>query len=398
MEPIDLARELGAIRARAPGSDSERRAALLLRDRLAALGRAPAVETLWVRPNAAAAAAWATLLGIAGSLLSVAEPRAGLAALLVVLVAFAAELTGIRARPLRLLTRERATQNVLAPPPPRDGEQPALTLTLVAGCDAPPRGRGLARPLQAAAAGLWPSARAWLGAALLALVVLAGMRALGQDGRGVGAAQLVTTVALLAALLVLAEIALAPAADGEREAAAAAVAVTLAAALDAAPPRALAVEVLIAGAASADAAGAERWVRSRRRGVRREDVAVLAIEPCGAGPPAWRRSDGPLVRLRAHPQLLALCDRVAREEPSLGARAIAGRGTSLSLPARRAGWASIAVQSAPSAGAAKPGAPADPDAGAPAATLEFCLALVGALDDELSRSATARAPAGAAAG
>ncbi len=395
MDPIDLARELVAIPRRAPGSDAERRAALRLRDRLAGQGRTPTVETLWVRPGVAAAAAWAAGLGLVGSVVAAAEPRVGLAVLAATLFAYLPELTGLRARPLRRLTRERATQNVVAAPrdPPATEANPghrALTLVIAAGCDAPPRHRGLARPLGALARPLWPSARAWLGLALLALVITAGLRALGETGRGVGAVQLVPTVALLLAAVGLVEVTLSPAGDGAGEAGGAAVALALAAALDGAPPRHLAVEVVVAGAASADAVGMERWVRRRRRTVRAEEIAVLGFGACGAGDPAWRTGDGPALRLRAHPRLLALCGGVAERDPALRARAAAGRGGGLALPPRRAGWPSLGVETT---GAE---APEDGDALDPEAlrrTLDFALALVAALDEELA-DAPARATPG----
>jgi len=400
MDPTDLARELAAIPGRAPCSDAERRAASLVRERLAAAGRATVLETFWTRPNIAAAAAWAALLGIAGSMLSVPEPRAGLALLVATLACVVAELSGLRVRPLRLLTPRRATQNVVSPPRASSGPASAFTLTVVTGCDAPPRARGLARGLRTFAEGLWPSGRAWLAAALLALVITAGLRALGEDGRGVEAAQMIPTLALLAALLGLTEAAFAPPVAGEDQAGAVAVAVALAAALDAAPPRRLGVEVLIAGAASSEQAGVERWVRRIRRERRAEETAVLAIAACGPGPPAWRRSDGPLLRLRAHPKLLELCARVAGEHPSLGARGLPGRAISGALPPRRAGLPSVCVECGPRAAGRDDRPP--PGAGGPVAMLDFCLALVSALDGELARASAApgrtRAAAGAAAG
>lgn len=390
MDPNDLARELVAIPRRAPGSDAERRAALRLRDRLAGLGRAAAVETLWVRPSVAGAAAWAAGLGVVGSVLAVPEPRAGLALLVVVLVLYLPELAGLRMRPLRRLTRERATQNVVAPAPGAlsDGdsaERRRFTLVIAAGCDAPPRPRGLARPLSPVARRLWPSGRAWLAVALLALVVTAGLRALGDDGRGLGAVQLVPTVALLLAAVGLLEVALAPAGEGVREAGGAAVALALAAALHDAPPRHLGVDVLIAGAASADAAGMERWVRTHRRAFRAEEVAVLTFGACDAGHPRWRTGDGPALRLRAHPRLLALCAGVAEREPALGASATAGRGGSLALPPRRTGWPSLGMETSGGGGR---DAVLGPEA--LRRTLDFCVALVAALDDEIGRGAPGR--------
>ena len=67
-----------------------------------------------------AGVALAALLGAAGSLLSVAVPLAGVIAAAVAAVCLALEALG-RTSPLRLLTRRRATQHVLALPTATSG-------------------------------------------------------------------------------------------------------------------------------------------------------------------------------------------------------------------------------------------------------------------------------------
>jgi len=127
----------GTERSGAAGTDAERRAARALADGLRARGREARVSTVWVRtawwlPLAAAAA-----LGVAGSVLSIAEPVAGLVLAGLALVAVLVELSP---RPvLRRLTIARATQNVVSPPTERPGERP-VTLVLTAATDLRRRG------------------------------------------------------------------------------------------------------------------------------------------------------------------------------------------------------------------------------------------------------------------
>ncbi len=80
------------------------------------------VESFWCRPNWALAHAWHAALGLAGSLLSVPLPHLGLDLLLAALACVLAdELLGIS--PGRRLTRERASQNVVARPAREAGER-----------------------------------------------------------------------------------------------------------------------------------------------------------------------------------------------------------------------------------------------------------------------------------
>jgi hypothetical protein len=107
--------------------------------------------------------------------------------------------------------------------------------------------------------------------------------------------------------------------------------------LDALPPRRLAVELVLAGASDGAALGMRAHVDARRKTQAPEGVAVLALEPCGAGDLRFWTHEGPLWRVALHPRLVAL----ARELP--GARPHAARTAGGAHAARRRRWPAIAL-------------------------------------------------------
>src|SRR3954453_12642249 len=204
---------------------------------LRAAGRIVRTETIWVRP------AWAPVLavcaggGVAASVVSVDHPAPALAIAGAALVLALAEQTPwpvLR----RVTTFARATQNVVspAPPPPR-----AVTLVVIARTDAP-RG-GIAHRL-----GLPLEAVTVVALAMVASLVAVRL-VLDAGGSAVGAVQLVPTAALIVAVGLLADAAVAPPAPSTEPLGAAIGAVLAASrALDAAPPQRVGVEVVLAGA------------------------------------------------------------------------------------------------------------------------------------------------------
>src|SRR5205085_4527340 len=110
--PPEAVTALEAFPRRGAGTETERRAGQWLADQLVGRHRDVVVEPFWCRPNWALAQAWHVGLALAGSLVSVASPRAGGAMLLAALVFILADaLTGVS--PGRRLTSERASQNVV---------------------------------------------------------------------------------------------------------------------------------------------------------------------------------------------------------------------------------------------------------------------------------------------
>jgi hypothetical protein len=394
---------LAGFERRGAGSDAERRASLWLARELGALGREPRIEPFWCRPNWAAAHAWHAALGLAGSLVAVGSPRIGGALILIALLSVIAD--AFTGRSLgRRLTPERASQNVVAPAPDGEGSG-QVRLVITANYDAGLTGLAYRTPLRSAAARLrsaaGPLAPGWLGwlsISLVWLLVIAVLRLQGSHGPAVGAAQLPPTVFLVLALALLLELATAersPAAADNGSGSAAAVA--LARALDVAPPRSLAVEVVLEGAGEGPGIGLRRYLRARRRELVPANTIVVGIAACGAGNPRWWISDGALLPLGHLGRLREMCALVAADEPHLSARGHRGRGSAPGLPARLARLPSITIGALDDRGLAprshqSSDTPGSVDPAAIDRTVHFGLLLVDAID-EFVASAAAPEPA-----
>lgn len=372
---VDALRRIGPRRA---CSDGERRAARLLAAELKALGRRPRTETHWIRPQWPAVWLVHALIGIAGSIVATEEPAVGLGVLGAATLSALIELGG-RFPALSALWPRRATQNVVSEGP---GSAP-VRLIVTAAYDAPRSRGGLGAPLarldavlRRATRGRWPSPLAVLTLALAALTACAGARLGDVGGSWLGVVQLVPTVVCIAATGLLTDLALAGPVSGDNPASSApAAAVALVAALDRRPPRRLEVDVVLAGAGDARAAGIRRFVAARRKTLAAENLAVLHLEPCGAGRPvAWRR-DGPLLSVRLHPQLVEAAAEAGFEP-------VNGRGMTGAYVARTARWPAVAVGRLDVAG--------DLDAGALDDTVERALALIRRLDARVAGRSASR--------
>lgn len=389
--PRSLASRLAAIAGRGACTDAERRAALLVRDELRARGRPARVEPAWVRPQWAPAQAALAALGVAGSLLAVASAPAALAVLAVALVLWCGDASGWL--PLvRLVLPRRATQCVVSEPPAA-GPHARVRLVVAAGLDAGRTGAayrlaGAEAAARRALRGHLPSPHAAVALALALLTALAAARAAGVEGRWLGVVAVVPTVVLVLAAAALLDVALAaPSPGANAHASALAAALALVDELDRRPPRHLAVELVAAGAADAGQLGMRAYVAARRRGARPEEIAVLALGPCGAGRPRFHVTEGQLWPLRLHQGLLAVAEATAREEPALGARP-ARRQVSAALPARMAGWPALGISCLDARdrpGRARTAADTaealDPEA--MRAALDFALGVVARLDEQL---------------
>lgn len=380
---------------RLPGSDGERRAALLLRDELRRGGRTARIEPQWVRPSWPAAHTLHAVLGLVGSVLAVLVPVAGTAVLAVALLSLLLEASG---RPwlVRRLTFERATQNVVSPSPHPDRPYRLLICAHYdSGRASAAFGERVTRTgarLRAATRGRWLGPLAWLALALLALLGCAIARLAGVGGTALGAAQLVPTVFLILAVAVLLDITLSSASPAAGDnASGVAVALGLAAALDRRPPSSLAVEVVLAGAGEGPGAGLRAHLRARRDELRREQTVVIGLRACGSGAPAWLTHEGSLLPLRTNTQLATLCERAAREEARLGARGLRSHGLSPLAPARAARLPEVTIGCRDALG--RPGrshraddTPEHADPTAMQAALAFCLTVVELLDEQLAKA------------
>jgi hypothetical protein len=414
MSAADTAAGLTSFADRGPGTDAERRAAHWLARQVRSRRRDVRLEMFWCRPNWALAHAWHCLLAVIGSLLMVHHATVGGALVLVALLSVLAD--GVTGRSLgRRLTPERASQNVVSPAPvgrPVGGAGGPSPVRLIVTANYDAGRAGLAyrdairRPVAAlkrlaADGALSPGWLGWLSIELLWLLGVAALRAGGAAGIPVGVLQLVPTAALVVELALLLDLAAAPygPAAGDN-AGGAAVAVALVRALDAAPPRNLAVELILQGAADGSMTGLRRHLRTRRRELSPRDTIVLGVGPCGAGQPCWWVSDGPLVPLRYLARLRALAARLASGD----GRAVPhrGRGTSPALPARARGLPALTLGAVDRRGLAprshqRGDVPEAMEPGTLDAVLNFALLLVDGLDAELARTATDRSDAAPAA-
>ena len=392
MPGSDLVERLTAIRDRGACTDAERRASGLLRDELRALGLQPRTETSWVRPQWAAAWALHAAIGVIASLLAVSQPAVALGILVATFISFALDLTG-RAHLLRALFPRRATQVVIGEP---RAPRADVRLVIAADVDAP-RGGAIFKDayvhaetaLRRTLRGHLASPPAIIAFVILVLAALAGARLAGAEGDTVGAVQLVPTVLLLIAVAALLDIALSsPSPGANADASAVAAALDVAAALTKIPPRNLDVEVVLAGAGDGPQLGMRQYVRARRRTRSAEEVAVLALGPCGGGRPRFFITEGLLFPLRLHPRLIALAKDAAAAEAHLGAHP-ARRGVSAALPARNARWPAISIgcldehDRPPNARQASDTA-ARVGSRAIQGAVELSLALVGRLDRDLA--------------
>ncbi len=328
------------------------------------MGRDARLETHWVRPRWALPPAIAAALGIAASVVSVDHPRTGLWLALAAIALLALDLAGTG--PLRHLTRERATQDVVSPARVAGRR---VTLLLTASVDAPRQG-----PLTAVPAPL--RIVAW---SLFAVCAACAARVSDVDAGWLGAAQLVPTVGLILGVGALLDHAFAAPDESVGAATGPAAALAVARALDARPPRRLAVEVVLCGAGALGMAAHVR--RLRRAGVRPEEVCVLHLADCASGPPRFWRREGLLVPLGFHPTMVTAAARTAAEEQHLGATPTATATTSPARAARGRRWPAIRL------GTRRRGGKADPEA--LDRTVELALGLVARLDAELAATAPA---------
>lgn len=312
MDPAALAGRLEAIDGRLIGTDAERRAALLCARELRDAGRRPRVETLWLRPRRALALALWAAAGVAASVVAVESPEVGLMIAGGAAIGALAEAAGL---PLAaLLQRRRATQNVVVAP---RAEKP-VRLVIAASLAAPRD--GLLRR-----AGRLPPPIVLLLAGLAGVAACAAVRTGGADGTAIGVAQLLPSVLLIAVLGALLDAELAgPARPPTASGVGAAIAV--AAALEAAPPQSLAVELVLAGGEP----GLRAHVARHLSGLRPEEVVVLMLGP-GTGPLRHATRHG---RLRELAAALPGAEASKARRPRFGRRpAIALRGEPRALAA-----------------------------------------------------------------
>ena len=337
---------LTAFEARRPGSDSERRAAEHLAERLREGGRDVEVESADTWPGWPVAYAAHALLGIVGSVVSVSSPVVGAALVLAAALLTFLEATGTAPATRRLLGR-RATQNVVS----REDSGKAGTVVLVAHYDAGQQGALFGRRLEERRATLSRAIRRPIGriepffGALLLVLLCCLLRLPGIEGKLLTAVQFVPTVLLIVAVPLLVDIALSATSPGANDNASG-----VAAALELARRHGGDLEqfdlwVLLTGAQESLADGMRAFLRRHKRMLDSARTVFVNIDEVGAGSVRFTRREGALLAVRSHVQLVQICQEIAEddEEGSFGARPLVNRAPSDTAAARSARYPAITI-------------------------------------------------------
>lgn len=353
--------------ARAPGSDSERRAARHLARRLRAMGREAELESFSAWPAWPLAYALHAGLAIVGSALSVEFPVAGAALALVAFLLTLLDVSGALPTTRRLLGR-RASQNVVS-----WGDRGARgALLLVAHLDSGRGGLIRRDPWRRWLASVGPLSP-FLGS-LAAVLVCCLVRLADVEGTWLSVVQFVPTVVLIVAVALLLDVAMSPVQPGENDnASGVALALRLA---ERADPELFGVHVVLTGSQKALGDGMRSFLRSHRDELARDRTVVLNLDEVGDGSPRYTRREGALPALRSHPQLVRLAEQSAEDVP---ARPCSNRVPSDGYVARSAGTAAITVSCRGRRGEVS----ARLDEEALAAAEAFCLELIDRIDGEL---------------
>ena len=286
----DVVEELAGFEGRGACTDAERRAALWLHDDLRRRGYEAWVETVWVRPQWTGSLLLHAGLGVTASLVSVAAPYPALAVAVVLVLSYGLEVAGLGGGLLRLAYR-RATQLVVVEPP----EPGKIALLITAHTDAPRHGLLFRERWRRWGARLRPGPLAWVVGLLICVVVVAGLRATGAEGRVLGAAQMVPTLLLLLAAATALDLLLSRWTPGASDGASGvAVALALHEELTRRAPQRLSAGLVLTGAGELFPFGFRHHLRAERPDPR--ESVVLEVGACGAGDPAWSAG---------HPQLAA---------------------------------------------------------------------------------------------
>ena len=339
---------LVGFKGRGPGTDAERRASIWLGDELARTGRDVRIEPFWCRPNTAMAHMWHVALAIAGSLIAIPSHTVGAVVVAIALVSIVADAT-VGMSLGRRLTLEHASQNVIATLP-RATSQP-VRLIITANYDAGRAALAYRNVFRATSARLRkllgdraPGWIAWITIATAWLLATAILRIAGVSKSTVGAVQVIPTIGLVIATPLLLDLAGADWSPGANDnASGVAVAMSLASALDAAPPAGVAVDLVLTGAGEGGGIGLRRYLRANRRTLQPSNAVIVGIAPTGGGRPRWWVGDGQFLPLRTSATLRRLAAQTAAGEPHLNAAPNRGRGATPALPALQRRLPAIAI-------------------------------------------------------
>jgi len=398
---LELIKELCSFEGRGAGTDSERRAADHLAERLRQSGRHVEVEPTSVHPQWALVHAVHALLGIAGSLIATAQPAIGFA--LVLFAALSAYLDFESRRYLvRSLFFRRASQNVVS-----RGERPEapVRLILCAHYDAARTGFvfgsmfGLFNRLSQRRRLLLHPLRIFFWGGLAPLLPILGAQMAGLDSGLLQVAQVPPTMILLVALFLLSDIALSEIVPGAYDNASG-VAAVLSAAEDLRdrPPQNLDVWVVLPGAEECLVEGMRGFLRAHDRELRhdreRSKTMVVNVDSVSWGRVSYMLSEGAVASVPLDRRLIDLCDSLAaadrQGENRFRAEPMRYGQLDDALPAQIRGLPAISILGAED-GTLAPwyhttdDVPAKVDCEALTRSTEFVVSLVRLLDRELGR-------------
>lgn len=338
---------LVAFQGRAPGSDSERRAARHLAARLEELGREVEIEPIEVAPRWELVYLIHAAAAIAGSVLLVSVPLAGTVLLLATTASLVADLLGAF-HLVRRLTPKRASQNVVSP---EDGDRPG-TLVLVAHYDAGRGGAPFGPRLSELRARIGQRIRRPIGPlepllwSVVVLLLCGGLRLIGLHPLPVVVVQFAATVVLIVAVPFLADVAFSGIVAGANDNASGVATVLRLAERYGGDLDHFDLWVLLTGAGEGPLLGMREWLRRHRRSLDRTRTAFVCVDEVGIGTVRYLTREGLAFAYPYHPALIECCRQIEEEdddEGRYGVRSLASRGASDAFVARRAGFPAIAV-------------------------------------------------------
>lgn len=321
--PIQDLSEIVAIAERAPGTDSERRTADLLRRKILSTGRTAELQAIYVHRSPEGVQALHAALGVVASVVSVYSPPAGFALLLLAIASCYLDLSS-RLYLLRRLFFRRGSQNVVSPGNRPDAPERVI---LVAGCDVPrtgwikgARSRELRERIPERMRGTSGIYRTLLWLGLAPLIPLLGARLAGFDPVWLTALQILPTVTLLIVAFFLVDSALASPSPGASENASGLTAcLELAKRLEGDSLRGCDLWVVFTGGSTCFGEGMKAFFADDRLREAERRSTVVELQSVGAGQICYRSSQGAGVGVAPSPRLVAaLPDIEAVPEPVSG--------------------------------------------------------------------------------
>jgi Peptidase family M28 len=313
-ERMHVIRRLCSFERRRAGTDAERRAANYLADALREVGRRADLAPTYVHPQYALVHAFHCLLGIAGSLASLALPPLGFALVLVAALSMYLDLN-TRLYLVRRLFFRRASQNVVSPG--RRPDAPAR-LILCAHYDAAQGGRLFDPRTVRRAARLQARLPLPIGPfrivfwSLASLIPILGARMAGIDAAWLSLIQLLPTLILIVATFLLVDIALSPVVPGANDnASGVATVLSLAHALDRDPPENLDVWILLTGAGWSLHEGMRSFLVAHRKRLERDSTYIVCVDTVGLGHVRFETAAGWVVTYPMDRRLVELCEAIA---------------------------------------------------------------------------------------